>query len=85
MSWPKSTTHVQHAADLHVRGRCYEFSHEEKRRQMPQLKTICLVEMAELLGVSKQRAHQLADERGFPAPISRDGRGLCLAACRAAT
>jgi predicted DNA-binding transcriptional regulator AlpA len=37
--------------------------------------SIRLVEIAELLGVSKQRAHQLADEPGFPAPVERDGRG----------
>jgi hypothetical protein len=30
-----------------------------------------LVEIAELLGVSKQRAHQLADDPGFPARIER--------------
>jgi hypothetical protein len=34
-----------------------------------------LVEIAELLGVSKQRAHQIADEPDFPAPVGRDGRG----------
>jgi hypothetical protein len=34
-----------------------------------------LVEIAELLGVTKQRAHQIADEPGFPAPAERDGRG----------
>jgi hypothetical protein len=39
------------------------------------MRTLRLVEIAELLGVSKQRAHQLADEPGFPAPIERDGRG----------
>lgn len=38
-------------------------------------RTVRLVEIAELLGVSKQRAHQIADEPGFPAPIERDGRG----------
>jgi predicted DNA-binding transcriptional regulator AlpA len=37
--------------------------------------SVRLVEIAELLGVSKQRAHQLADEPGFPAPVERDGRG----------
>jgi predicted DNA-binding transcriptional regulator AlpA len=36
---------------------------------------IRLVEIAELLDVSKQRAHQLADENGFPAPVTEDGRG----------
>ena len=36
---------------------------------------IRLVEIAERLGVSKQRTHQLADEPGFPAPVERDGRG----------
>jgi hypothetical protein len=37
--------------------------------------TIRLVEIAELLGVSKQRAHQIADESGFPPPLSEDARG----------
>lgn len=36
--------------------------------------TVRLVEIAELLGVTKQRAHQLADEPGFPAPVADDGR-----------
>jgi hypothetical protein len=31
--------------------------------------------VAELFGVSKQRAHQIADEPGFPAPAERDGHG----------
>jgi hypothetical protein len=39
-------------------------------------KHVRLVEIAELLGVTKQRAHQLATERGFPVP-GRDGRGVC--------
>jgi predicted DNA-binding transcriptional regulator AlpA len=39
------------------------------------MRTLRLVEIAELLGVSKQRAHQIADEPGFPAPVERDGRG----------
>jgi hypothetical protein len=34
-----------------------------------------LVEIAELLGVTKQRAHQIAEEKGFPAPLAEDGRG----------
>jgi len=33
-----------------------------------------LVEIAELLGVTKQQAHELADEPGFPAPVADDGR-----------
>jgi predicted DNA-binding transcriptional regulator AlpA len=33
-----------------------------------------LVEIAELLSVSKQRAHQLADEPSFPAPVGREGQ-----------
>jgi predicted DNA-binding transcriptional regulator AlpA len=36
---------------------------------------IRLIDVAELFGVSKQRAHQIADEPGFPAPVERDGRG----------
>jgi hypothetical protein len=38
-------------------------------------KTVRIVEIAELLGVSKQRAHQIADEPGFPGPVAEDGRG----------
>jgi predicted DNA-binding transcriptional regulator AlpA len=33
-----------------------------------------LVEIAELLGVSKQPAHQIAEEKGFPAPLAEDAR-----------
>jgi hypothetical protein len=42
---------------------------------MPRAATLRLVDIAELLGVSKQRAHQIADEPGFPAPAARDARG----------
>jgi predicted DNA-binding transcriptional regulator AlpA len=38
-------------------------------------KTVRLIDIAELLGVGKQRAHQLAAEDGFPAPVAEDGRG----------
>jgi predicted DNA-binding transcriptional regulator AlpA len=34
-----------------------------------------LIEIAELLGVTKQRAHQIAEEKGFPAPLAEDARG----------
>jgi hypothetical protein len=34
-----------------------------------------LVDLAELLGLSKQRAHHIADEEGFPSPIDQDSRG----------
>jgi hypothetical protein len=37
--------------------------------------TIRLVDIARLLGVSKQRAHQLASEGRLPAPLGRDARG----------
>jgi predicted DNA-binding transcriptional regulator AlpA len=36
---------------------------------------IRLIEIAELLGVTKQRAHQIAEEPGFPAPVAEDARG----------
>ena len=39
------------------------------------MRALRLVEIAELLGVSKQRAHQIADEPGFPNPVAEDGRG----------
>ena len=37
-------------------------------------KTVRIIEIAELLGVSKQRAHQIADEPSFPAPVGREGQ-----------
>jgi hypothetical protein len=37
--------------------------------------TVRLVEIAELLGVTKQRAHQIAEKKGFPAPAAEDARG----------
>jgi predicted DNA-binding transcriptional regulator AlpA len=40
-----------------------------------QARTVRLVEIAELLGVSKQRAHQIAEEKGFPVPLAEDDRG----------
>jgi hypothetical protein len=43
--------------------------------EMPRSSTVRLVEIAELLGVSKQRVHQIAAERDFTAPVSEDGRG----------
>jgi predicted DNA-binding transcriptional regulator AlpA len=47
------------------------------RRTIPgkRSRMIRLVKIAELLGVSKQRAHQLAAERDFPAPVGQDARG----------
>lgn len=33
------------------------------------------MDIAELLGVSKQPAHQLAAEGVFPAPVDHDSRG----------
>jgi predicted DNA-binding transcriptional regulator AlpA len=38
-------------------------------------KTVRMIEIAELLGVSKQRAHQIAYGDGFPVPVAEDGRG----------
>jgi hypothetical protein len=33
------------------------------------------VEIAELLGVRRRRAHQIANEPGFPARLAEDARG----------
>jgi predicted DNA-binding transcriptional regulator AlpA len=38
-------------------------------------KTVRLIEIAELLSVTKQRAHQIAEEKGFPAPLAENARG----------
>jgi hypothetical protein len=37
--------------------------------------TVRLVEIAELLGVTKQRAHQIAEDKGFPAPLDEGAHG----------
>ena len=37
-------------------------------------KTVRVIEIAKLLSVTKQRAHQIADDDGFPAPIRRVGQ-----------
>lgn len=39
-------------------------------------KLLKLVDIAQLLGVTKQRAHQLSKRRRFPAPAASYGRGL---------
>ena len=49
---------------------------------MPNPRTVRLVEIAELLGVTKQRAHQIAEEKGFPAPLAEDASGRCGAGTR---
>ena len=41
-----------------------------RRSQTP----IRLVEIAEFLGVTKQRAHRIAEEKGFPGPLAEDAR-----------
>ena len=33
-----------------------------------------MIEIAELLGVTRQRASTIVDERGFPKPIGREGQ-----------
>jgi len=43
--------------------------------EMKEPQPVRLVEVAELLGVSKQRTYQIADETGFPVPVAKDARG----------
>jgi hypothetical protein len=45
-------------------------------------RTIRLVEIADLLSVTKQRAHQIAEEKGFPAPLAEDAAAECGAGTR---
>jgi hypothetical protein len=47
-----------------------------------QARTVRLVEIAELLGVSKQRAHQLADEDGFRLRFGREGQSPAMGSAR---
>jgi predicted DNA-binding transcriptional regulator AlpA len=39
------------------------------------MRTVRLIEIAELLDVTKQRAHQIAEEKGFPKPLDDDTGG----------
>ena len=48
------------------------------------MRTLRLIEIAELLGVTKQRAHQIAQEKGFPAPLAEDARGRVWSRSRGA-
>jgi len=63
--------------DSHGSSNCYRTSSRAKGRSRitKPMGPIRLIEVAELLGVSKQRAHQIADEPGFPNPVAEDGRG----------
>ena len=49
-------------------------------RTMTRRKLLRVVETAEILGVSKQRADQLRREPDFPAPVDRWARGDLWAA-----
>ena len=37
-------------------------------------RTVRIIEIAELLGVSHQRASKIVDGRGFPKPLAREGQ-----------
>ena len=37
--------------------------------------TVRIIEIADLLGVTKQRAHQIAGEKRFPAPLAKETSG----------
>jgi predicted DNA-binding transcriptional regulator AlpA len=41
---------------------------------MPRPQAVRVSEIAEILGVSHQRASKIVDERGFPRPIGRQGQ-----------
>jgi hypothetical protein len=68
-----ASSHVSYPTpSLSLSNPCgYRPGHLEARvRRVP-----AVVEIAELLGVTKQRAHQLAAEPGFTAPLAEDGCG----------
>lgn len=44
-----------------------------------------ITEIAELLGVTRQRAHQLAGSHGFPEPIARLAQGPVWEAAKVET
>jgi hypothetical protein len=41
-----------------------------------------LIEIADLLGVSHQRASKIADDPGFSAPIGHEGQSLAVGSAR---
>jgi predicted DNA-binding transcriptional regulator AlpA len=41
--------------------------------EMASSRTVRVVEIAELLGVTHQRASKIVNEPGFPAPVGREG------------
>jgi predicted DNA-binding transcriptional regulator AlpA len=43
-------------------------------RTLTAQRLVRIAEIADLLGVSKQRAHQIADEEESPAPVGREGQ-----------
>lgn len=45
-----------------------------RNRQVPET-LIGIAEIAQILGVSRQRAHQIADKRTFPLPVQRLAMG----------
>jgi hypothetical protein len=49
---------------------------------MPRPQAVRVTEIAEILGVSHQRASKIVDERGFPRPIGRQGQSLALGPAR---
>ena len=63
----QAPAHPAHAR----RGTC----HPSMIEPMPKSTTMRLIEIAELLGVTKQRAHQIASQPAFPTPVGEDHRG----------
>jgi hypothetical protein len=58
-----------------IRGTGAGRMRDEDPALMPKPSMLRLVDIAELLGATKQRAHQIAEEKGFPAPLAEDARG----------
>jgi hypothetical protein len=49
---------------------------------MTKAATVRLIEIADLLGVTKQRAHQIAEEKGFPTRSPKTPAAECGAGTR---
>ena len=47
---------------------------QDRKPWMPQLRTLRIIEIARILGVTQQRTSRIVREPGFAEPVGREGR-----------
>jgi hypothetical protein len=58
----------------HAEGRPSFLQRRYRQGDVTKSSTVRVMEIAELLGLTHQRASKIADEPGFPAPVGREGQ-----------